>query len=150
MSSHTLSIEVPSVPYGPHHVATLVADADYYRAAAKNIRHQAARGEAFAGSNLTETVAKLCDEVAAQLEAAATAPPCATCGRPATYRLGEPTPAWCEHHGPHGRPASNALAEAWDDGFTACAGEHMKQRRDPSHPITRTNPHDTKPGGLLA
>jgi len=31
--------------------------------------------------------------------------------------------------------------EAWDEGFTACAGEHMRQREDPSHPITRTNPY---------
>ena len=65
--SHELTIDVPSVPYGPQHVATTVADAAYYRSAARSIRHAAARGEAFAGSNVTETVAKLCDEVADKL-----------------------------------------------------------------------------------
>ena len=32
-------------------------------------------------------------------------------------------------------------AAAYDEGFTACAGEHTKQREDPSHPITRVNPY---------
>lgn len=75
---------------------------------------------------------------------------CNTCGAPATYRLGMPTPAWCDLHGPHAATGGTALAEAWDDGFSACAGEHLKQRSDPTHPITRTNPHDTTPGGLIA
>ncbi len=25
---------------------------------------------------------------------------CSSCGQPATYRLGMPTPAWCDAHGP--------------------------------------------------
>ena len=36
---------------------------------------------------------------------------------------------------------NKALAEAFDDGFTACAHEHMKQDKDPAHPITRVNPY---------
>jgi hypothetical protein len=32
-------------------------------------------------------------------------------------------------------------AAAYDEGFTACAGEHTKQREDPGHPITRVNPY---------
>jgi len=32
-------------------------------------------------------------------------------------------------------------ARAWDDGFTACAYEHVQQDRDRNHPITRTNPY---------
>jgi hypothetical protein len=35
-------------------------------------------------------------------------------------------------------------ADAWEAGFTACAQEHMHQQKDPTHPITRINPH---PGG---
>lgn len=31
---------------------------------------------------------------------------------------------------------------AWDEGFTACAHEHMQQREDRTHPITRTNPYE--------
>lgn len=27
-------------------------------------------------------------------------PPCAICGKPSTYRLGMPTPSWCNAHGP--------------------------------------------------
>jgi hypothetical protein len=37
---------------------------------------------------------------------------------------------------------NRGIAErAWDEGFTACAHEHMRQRDDPSHPITRVNPY---------
>lgn len=32
-------------------------------------------------------------------------------------------------------------AAAWDDGFTACAHEHMKQRDDSTYALTRVNPH---------
>jgi len=32
-------------------------------------------------------------------------------------------------------------AQAWDEGFTACAQEHMAQGKDARHPITRKNPH---------
>lgn len=32
-------------------------------------------------------------------------------------------------------------AAAWDEGFTACAQEFSRQRREPDHPITRTNPY---------
>jgi len=61
---HTRTVSIPSVPYGPEDVPIEQADADYYRAAARNIRHAKSRGQSFAGSNLTETVAKLCDAVA--------------------------------------------------------------------------------------
>jgi hypothetical protein len=42
-------------------------------------------------------------------------------------------------------PSETTEADAWDDGFTACATEHTAQRNDPTHPITRLNPHH--PGG---
>ena len=64
---HTLTVSVPSVPYGPKGVPSEQADAAYYRSAARNIRYRASRGNSFAGSNLTETVAKLCDLVAEAL-----------------------------------------------------------------------------------
>ena len=64
---HALMINIPSVPYGPRGVQVEKADADYYRAAARNIRHAQQSGHSFAGSNLTETVAKLCDSVADEL-----------------------------------------------------------------------------------
>jgi len=35
-----------------------------------------------------------------------------------------------------------AQAAAYDEGFTACAGEHTKQLKDPAYPITRTNPYE--------
>lgn len=55
---------VPSIPYPPENTTRDRADADYYRSAAESIRYQASRGNAFAGSNVTETVAKLCEAVA--------------------------------------------------------------------------------------
>ena len=61
---HAVAINVPSVPYGPKGISAEKADAGYYRSAARTIRHAAQRGQSFAGSNLTETVAKLCDSVA--------------------------------------------------------------------------------------
>jgi len=33
-----------------------------------------------------------------------------------------------------------AKALGFEEGFTTCAHEHMKQRKDPTHPITRVNP----------
>lgn len=66
-SPHVLTVNVPSIPYGPQGVSVERADADYYRAAARNIRHHAQRGNAFAGSNLTETVAKPCEAAAEAL-----------------------------------------------------------------------------------
>jgi hypothetical protein len=32
-------------------------------------------------------------------------------------------------------------AQAWEEGSTSCAHEHMAQDKEPTHPITRTNPH---------
>ncbi len=61
---HVLTINIPSVPYGPKGISAEQADAAYYRSAARNIRYHKLRGDSFAGSNLTETVAKLCDSVA--------------------------------------------------------------------------------------
>ncbi len=63
----SIPVTVPSVPYGPAGVQRDVADADYYRAAARSIRSQAMRGEAFSGSNVTETVALLCEAAAEAL-----------------------------------------------------------------------------------
>ena len=40
--------------------------------------------------------------------------------------------------------AKDDIADAWDDGFTACANEHTTQRRNPNYPITRVNPHRTE------
>ncbi|PPF56074.1 hypothetical protein C5B94_03905 [Clavibacter michiganensis] len=60
---HTITVAVPSVPYGPD-LPARQRDADYYRSAARSIRTRAQRGQAFAGSNVTETVAKLCDAAA--------------------------------------------------------------------------------------
>ena len=62
-----LLVDVPRVPYGPAGLSETQADADYYRAAARNIRHQAERGNPFAGSNVTEAVARLCENVATAL-----------------------------------------------------------------------------------
>lgn len=42
-----------------------------------------------------------------------------------------------------------AKAQDWDEGFTACANEWTRQAKDPSHPITRTNPHLTTEHGDL-
>jgi len=40
-----------------------------------------------------------------------------------------------------------AQESAFDDGFTTCAGEHTKQRRDPSYPIHRINPYRAEADG---
>lgn len=44
------------------------------------------------------------------------------------------------------RHAQDDIRAAWDAGFSACANEHIAQRADPEHPITRTNPHDPRGG----
>lgn len=68
--SHLAIVAVPSIPYGPTSVPVLVSDADYYLEAARNIRWQASRGRALAGSNVTEAVALLCEAAARALLAA--------------------------------------------------------------------------------
>lgn len=68
--ARVLPVSVPSVPHGPEGVPVTWADADYYRSAARNIRYAAQHGRSFAGSNLTETVAKLCEAAAEALELA--------------------------------------------------------------------------------
>jgi len=67
MAEHIITVAVPSVPFGPEGVPVTKRDAKYYREAARNIRFHASRGRAFSGSNVTETVAKLCDAVADSL-----------------------------------------------------------------------------------
>lgn len=67
---HAVVVFVPSVPHGPEGVDAREADADYYREAARNIRFQAERGNAFSGSNVTEAVAQLCEAVARSLDTA--------------------------------------------------------------------------------
>jgi hypothetical protein len=61
-------VHVPHIPFGPKGMPENLADADYYRSAAREIRHQANVGQAFAGPNVTEAVAKLCDNVADALD----------------------------------------------------------------------------------
>lgn len=61
-------VHIPHVPHGPKGVPEHEADAKYYRDAARNIRSQKARGNAFSGSNVTETVARLCEVVAEALD----------------------------------------------------------------------------------
>jgi hypothetical protein len=62
-------VNVPHIPFGPNGMPGNFPDADYYRSAARVIRHQANVGGSFAGSNLTEAVAKLCDNAADALDA---------------------------------------------------------------------------------
>lgn len=116
---HTVTLNVPSVPHGPVGVDPAVADADYYRAAARNIRHAKSRGQKFAGSNLTETVAALCDAVADVLSLSSDARGASTRTRP----VGEPAVVVCgarahqratDGHHVRGRPAvrlSNPLSD---------------------------------------
>lgn len=59
-----LAVKVPPIPFGPEGVPADLANARYYRSAAKNIRYHASRGRSFSGSNLTEAVARLCDAAA--------------------------------------------------------------------------------------
>ena len=66
--THILTVEVPTVPFGPENIPVVDRDATYYREAAKNIRYQAMQDNRFAGSNVTETVARLCIAVAKSLE----------------------------------------------------------------------------------
>jgi hypothetical protein len=62
-------VNVPHPPFGPKGMPENLEDADYYRNAARNIRHQANVGVSFAGPNVTEAVAKLCDNAAEALDA---------------------------------------------------------------------------------
>ncbi|PRI11899.1 hypothetical protein [Leucobacter massiliensis] len=59
-----IPVAIPTVPFGPETSTRDSADAGYYREAARNIRYQAMRGNAFSGSHVTEAVAQLCDAVA--------------------------------------------------------------------------------------
>lgn len=68
MAEHIRTVVIPSVPHGPKGVALAQADADYYREAALRIRSQFPKSR-FAGSNLTETVARLCEAAAVALDA---------------------------------------------------------------------------------
>jgi hypothetical protein len=61
-------VTVPHIPFGPKGMPENLAEADYYRSAARNIRYQANVGEPFAGPNVTEAVAKLCDNAADALD----------------------------------------------------------------------------------
>jgi hypothetical protein len=61
-------VNVPHIVFG-FGVQGNLADADYYRSAAREIRHQANVGQPFAGSLVTEAVAKLCDNAAEALDA---------------------------------------------------------------------------------
>jgi hypothetical protein len=67
-------VHVPHIPFGPNGMPGNFPDAVYYRSAARVIRHQANVGVSFAGSNLTEAVAKLCDNAADALDALGDAP----------------------------------------------------------------------------
>lgn len=76
--SETITIPTPHVPHGPEGIPRNVADADYMRAAVRNIKHQS-RGERLWGSNLTATIVKLLEDVADALEQK---PRCPACGLP--------------------------------------------------------------------
>lgn len=67
MAKHVIVVGVPSMPYGPEGVDPAERDRRYYLEAARNIRYQADRGNGFSGSNVTETVARLCEAVARSL-----------------------------------------------------------------------------------
>ena len=68
MSARTITIPAPHVIYGPEGVPEAVADADYLRAAVRNIRYAESNGASMFGSNLTNTVCKLLEDSAAALE----------------------------------------------------------------------------------
>jgi hypothetical protein len=74
VAEHIITVNVPTVPFGPEGIPMHERDAKYYREAARNIRFHASRGRAFSGSNVTETVARLCVAVADALEATTTPP----------------------------------------------------------------------------
>lgn len=65
--SKTITIPAPHVPHGPVGVPENVADADYLRAAVRNIEYQT-RGERLWGSNLTATIIKLLNDAANALD----------------------------------------------------------------------------------
>jgi hypothetical protein len=64
-----LKVDIPHIPFGTKDVPARWADIQYYRTAASTIRHQANVGQPFAGPNVTEAVAKLCDNAAEALDA---------------------------------------------------------------------------------
>lgn len=70
MSSTERTIKIPTVPGGPKHLTPAQSDAMYYREAAANIRwnFRHAKNEGFAGSNVTEAVARLCEAAAEALD----------------------------------------------------------------------------------
>lgn len=67
MAEHVEIVAIPRVPHGPEGIDPRKADADYYREAARNIRFQFPKSR-FAGSNLTEAVARLCEAAAKALD----------------------------------------------------------------------------------
>ena len=71
----TVTIPAPHVPHGPKGIPEHEADADYLRHAAKNLRWAGVLG-----SNLTETVAQMCEAAADALMDAAAAHPRPTSG----------------------------------------------------------------------
>jgi hypothetical protein len=62
-------VNVPYIVVGPEGWPLHLVGPEYYRFAAKEIRHQANVGQPFAGANVTEAVAKLCDNAADALDA---------------------------------------------------------------------------------
>lgn len=66
--SDSIQIPRPHVPYGPHGVPEMLADADYLDHAARNI----AGGYAVGGYNVTSTVIKLLHDAATALREAST------------------------------------------------------------------------------
>lgn len=70
----TITVPRPHVTHGPKGVAPVVADADYLRAAVRNIEHQS-HGERLWGSGVTAMVTQLLNDASDALSAAAEAPP---------------------------------------------------------------------------
>lgn len=70
MTSHERTIKIPTVFGGPKHLTPEESDAMYYREAAASIRWnwRHAKNKGFAGSNLTEAVARLCEAAAESLD----------------------------------------------------------------------------------
>lgn len=69
----TITVPRPHVTHGPEGVAASLADADYLRAAVRNIKHQN-RGESLWGSGVTAMVSKLLNDAADALLAPAPQP----------------------------------------------------------------------------
>lgn len=68
VEADTVTVPRPHVPFGPMRVPENEADADYLRAAVKNIRYAESNGRGLFGSNLTNTVCKLLNDVADALD----------------------------------------------------------------------------------